>query len=72
VAHYKADMSSLVEFKAYAFDLHDELSTPQRLIYRNLHDFQGYATQFLIYLDNIKDKRVVLYGVQMSMDELKK
>jgi hypothetical protein len=41
-------------------------------MYTNLKEFQDHATQFLTYLENVKDKKVVLYGVQLSMDELKK
>jgi hypothetical protein len=64
-------MTSLVDFKGCAFELQDELSTAQRIMYANLQEFQTHATQFLTYLDNIKVKKVVLCGVQLSMDELK-
>jgi hypothetical protein len=41
-------------------------------MYNNIQEFQGYATHFPNYLDNIKDKKVVLYGAKISMDDMKK
>jgi hypothetical protein len=51
-------MTSLVEFKACAFhEMQDELIMIQKKIYKNLKEFQAVATQFLMYLENIKDKK---------------
>jgi hypothetical protein len=41
-------------------------------MYANLQEFQNHVTQFLTYLEDVKDKMVVLYGVQLNIDELKK
>jgi hypothetical protein len=72
VAQYKVDMTSLDEFKDFSFELQDELSISLRPMYSNLQEFQSHTTYFLSYLENTKDTKVVPYGVQLSMDELKK
>lgn len=65
-------MTSLSKFKTYGFELRDRLGTIHKLMYTNLQEFQNHATQFLTKLENVKDEKVVLYGVQLIMDELKK
>jgi len=72
VAHYKVNMNNVSEFWARAFEIQDEISTIQRLMYVNLYEFHNHVTQSLTYLKKVKDKKVVLYGIQLSMDELKK
>ena len=63
-------MTSLSKFKACAFKIQDELNVKQRLMYNSLHNFMGYSSKFLTFLNNIKDKRLIMQDVQMGMDEL--
>jgi hypothetical protein len=44
----------------------------QKKMYASLKEFQDISTQFLTFLDKVKDKKVLLYGVQLAIKKLNK
>jgi hypothetical protein len=46
----------------------EEFETTLRKMYTNLKEFQDLSTLLLTLLDKVNDKKVLVYGVQLTID----